>query len=320
MTGVCFSCTIHHGGHHYGESRNRKKKPLTKIEIVAATEMSKAEREKIEKQYDGNQEKLRKELPRVLKCANAIPGLFRGPSIYFHHKALLESKERFLSPEHLETIYAVLPSWGMHRMGGDAKVCSFNEFKTSILDSSENEETINDLKTIDDYLSKIENTKKRNVATIEKLGEKVSKIAKLISQIKASSSDSHLVSASKTLHHILPNLVPPIDREYSVRFMKKECPFVTGQKNQVNVNKDHKALAEIFITGMLNFFNSDEWKNIVKDITLIEPNRSIHEVGAFNTSLPKMFDNLIVAFVKLHNVDKKKRNSFMKVVNEVLKK
>jgi hypothetical protein len=41
---------------------------------------------------------------------------FRGPSLYFHHRALqTRNSEDFLA--HLEYVYATLASWGMHRMG-----------------------------------------------------------------------------------------------------------------------------------------------------------------------------------------------------------
>jgi hypothetical protein len=72
---------------------------------------------------------------RHFEAANA----FSGPSVYFHHRAIerrrihtsvtnLLADERFL-----EYLYAVLPSWGTHRMGPQrAKVRDFGELVASL--------------------------------------------------------------------------------------------------------------------------------------------------------------------------------------------
>lgn len=64
---------------------------------------------------------------------------FTGPSVYFHQRAIetrrqhasaatLLADERFL-----EYVYAVLPSWGMHRMGSQAaKVTEFSQLAASL--------------------------------------------------------------------------------------------------------------------------------------------------------------------------------------------
>ncbi|MDQ3666537.1 MAG: hypothetical protein M3410_08150 [Acidobacteriota bacterium] len=41
---------------------------------------------------------------------------FRGPSLYFHQRAL-ETRESADFSLHIEYVYATLASWGMHRMG-----------------------------------------------------------------------------------------------------------------------------------------------------------------------------------------------------------
>ena len=191
----------------------------------------------------------------------------------------------------MEMIYAVLPSWGMHRMGttAKAKVCSFDDFQNSIM-SEDVRKIIDELKIIDDDLRKIKSIEGRNEATIHKIDRNVIRnVAAIIPKIKASISESPLVAASKTLCHILPHIVPPIDRQYSLRFMKKNK----------NINRDVERLAEIFIAGMVDFFKSNSWKESLKNIVLVEPKIPVcEEYGAFNTSLPKIYDNLIVAYFR----------------------
>ncbi|MGH3250262.1 MAG: hypothetical protein ACRDOI_29230 [Trebonia sp.] len=45
----------------------------------------------------------------------------------------------------------------------------------------------------------------------------------VIAAIRASTSETQIVAGTKTLHHVLPDLIPPIDRQYTFRFF-------TGQK------------------------------------------------------------------------------------------
>jgi hypothetical protein len=46
----------------------------------------------------------------------------------------------------------------------------------------------------------------------------------VISSIRASTSETQIVAGSKVLYHVLPDLIPPIDRQYTFRFF-------TGQKS-----------------------------------------------------------------------------------------
>jgi hypothetical protein len=52
------------------------------------------------------------------------------------------------------------------------------------------------------------------------VGEKAWQV---ISSIRASTSETQIVAGTKVLHHVLPDLIPPIDRQYTFRFF-------TGQK------------------------------------------------------------------------------------------
>jgi hypothetical protein len=105
-----------------------------------------------------NLAQLERELLTYLQKTGEIPGtVFSGPSLYFHEEAIKEarmflSKQHVdLSQRHLELIYAVLPSWGMHRMGGGkkkgqktAKVVDFVEFQGQIQGIKPELETLKD--------------------------------------------------------------------------------------------------------------------------------------------------------------------------------
>ena len=68
------------------------------------------------------------ELHKVFYAKN----VFTGPSLYFHRRAL-NARAKSDGERYLEYIYAVLVSWGMHRMGsGGSKMLAFDEFKNSV--------------------------------------------------------------------------------------------------------------------------------------------------------------------------------------------
>src|ERR1700689_2782498 len=60
------------------------------------------------------------------------PGAFGRPRLHFHLKSLAAVKGRDLDVV-AESVYAVLVSWGMHRMGpGGSKMCNFTKFRASL--------------------------------------------------------------------------------------------------------------------------------------------------------------------------------------------
>jgi hypothetical protein len=66
--------------------------------------------------------------------------LFTGPSLYFHFKTLERLRQHSTaanavqSDSFLESLYATLTSWGMHRMGpGNTRLVDFGTFTRSFL-------------------------------------------------------------------------------------------------------------------------------------------------------------------------------------------
>jgi hypothetical protein len=209
-------------------------------------------------------EKISENIDYYMKFTKDTGGKFGGPSIYFHQEAIKEGKKHFLSERHLEMIYAMLPSWGMHRMG-DYKVKTIN---------------------YDLFLEQIENNKKsllklRNInyyeLNLKERNELINDLVELILNIKVNIADTQIVSSSKVVHHILPNLVCPIDKEYTIHFL-------IGDK--IYQNKYEKMYLEIILHGMFKFIGEN----------IIVLNNNIDEI--FNTSLTKIFDNLIITYKK----------------------
>ncbi len=193
---------------------------------------------------------------------------FVGPSIYFHHKTL-EQRGKHSDIESLldddlyyDYIYATLASWGMHRMGpGKTKLVDIEDMKDSI------KLALPALKML--WGKSIYELKESQVADI------VNIIWNIFININISVAEVKIVACSKTLHHILPDLIPPIDRSYTYNFFYNRTMLSITEK---------EALSEMYL--MMYKIAIDNKNNI---------NRWVGK--GFNTSITKVIDNAIIGFV-----------------------
>jgi hypothetical protein len=201
---------------------------------------------------------------------------FPGPSLYFHQRAIdrrrrhstvadLMSDDRFF-----EYVYAVLPAWGMHRMGKqaakvgdfDAMVESFRSCETAIA-------SLWDL-----HISRVSEASVDDVAA---------KVWSVLGSLRVSTSATRIVAGSKALHHVLPDLVPPIDRQYTFQFF-------TGQK-AVNSGDERAFLA---------------WFPYLAEIgrrARAEIDEALHRGGFMATGPAKVIDNAIIGFMQGDSVE-----------------
>lgn len=204
---------------------------------------------------------------RQFESSNAFP----GPSLYFHSQALARralhnsAAELVADDLFLEYVYAVLPAWGMHRMGKQAaKVVDFHEMAESMRAAAPQIDRLWGLQ-----ISKVD---------VDDADQVAQDIWDIIASLRVSRSETRIVAGSKALHHVLPELVPPIDRQYTFRFF-------TGQK-AVNRGDENAFL---------------EWFPL-----LCEIGRHCHgEIGAalarggvMATSQSKVIDNAIIGFMQ----------------------
>ena len=152
--------------------------------------------------------------------------LFTGPRLYFHHKTLSirrilgSSVEACLQSEvFFESLYATLASWGLHRMGpGNTKLV---DMPVMVRGFHCQEESLKNLARVT-----IQDLSPQNVL------HTADQIWKLIWDLPVGIGNTKLVSGSKALHHLLPNLVPPIDREYTVQFFFNNKNAIQGDEER----------------------------------------------------------------------------------------
>ena len=229
-----------------------------------------------------NERSLLNDLARYYRLSKLVKDEFGGPSVYFHVQAIKEQHDNFLSNRHLEMIYATLASWGMHRMGASkktkTKMVDFSDFKGSIIQHASFLKGSIDLRM--------------DSCTLQQYEEYIEQLKKVYCTLKVSISKATIVAHSKTLSHILPNLIPPVDRQYTVRFFtQNDRNFFTkkGKYRQISLPAN--------LESQFRFF--EKYCNKMKHL-FDQCDNSMFSIdnNTFNTSFPKIMDNLIMSFVK----------------------
>ncbi len=107
----------------------------------------------------------------------------------------------------------------------------------------------------------------------------------LIAKLNIGSPRTTIVSGSKALHHLLPDLVPPIDRAYTLRFFFG--PRVLGEaKEEPAFHLMYPQFRQIAVAC----------KGAI-DQRLAQPTE-------WDTSITKVIDNAIVGYVRAHRAPK----------------
>lgn len=141
--------------------------------------------------------------------------VFAGPSLHFH-LAALDASRRGNVGDFATNSYAMLASWGMHRMGPKgAKMGHFEDYFASIRQIWPTVTTL------------------RSVGPAQANEEIWETLRSCFSSLRVMRSSSVLVAHSKVLAHALPNLVAPIDREYTVRFLRGHKTVPSAQDCQL---------------------------------------------------------------------------------------
>lgn len=189
-----------------------------------------------------------------------------SPARHFHIATLARVRSLGLASIfddnlYFEYLYATLAAWGMDSRG--AKLNGFGSFVRGIRSQRE----------------PIMNLSGYSLASLtEQSAEAAVRVAldiwQIIPALRVSKGRTQLVAGSKTLHHLLPDLVPPIDRRYTLQFF-------FGRTSITNAKSD---FVQVFINYNYIF---DIAKDIIEKIAGINP---------LNSSVTKVIDNAIIAY------------------------
>lgn len=191
---------------------------------------------------------------------------FGGPSLYFHIESLKASRKRDFT-RFVDCACATLASWGMHRMGsGGSKMRDFDEFSSSIaaiwnLALELQERAPSQLSDQDWHL-----------------------LEGIFKGIRCMRTGTSLVGNSKVLAHLLPELVPPVDREYTLKFLY-------GSKQITNNIDAEWQQLRIILQGFFYPLTRNESFLQRADVWLADNQRY-----KWDTSHLKIADNLIIGY------------------------
>ena len=217
-------------------------------------------------------------------CSHNIEELKRDPIIALDkydppsdwnmelHKDLIKRRKQFSTPievidadkDFLRDLKELLSAWKVGKRR--ARIVNMRDFEYEL------KETAQCLDDLRDY--RIENIKlqdRKNVAC---------RLWKIIKELEITTAErSRLVSGSKAIHHLLPDLVPPMDTDFTARFFRGKKGFRTTERSFfLNVYPQFAALA--------CYLTQDE--TLMKRVS-----------NDFNTSIPKTLDNTIIGYVNL---------------------
>jgi hypothetical protein len=191
--------------------------------------------------------------------------VFGGPSVHFHVRAIERRmthdtvRSALADDDLLELIYATLTSWGMHRMGPKgAKLVDFHPFCDGIRKQSAILEELEPLVITDVDADAVPD-----------------KIWQAVSGARLSASGTQIVAGTKALHHLLPDLIPPIDRTYTIRFFHENTLMPKG---------DEHAFKEVYPA-------------LVEIAAGAGDHLRVNDRSPMNTGRTKIIDNAIIGYV-----------------------
>lgn len=212
----------------------------------------------------------------------------RGASGYFHDRVIemVRAENGPLSrwvPENryfLELLYAVLAAWGMD--SGQAQLRDFSDFRRAVC-ALVASATFGSLEA-----SRIDDVNAGWKGELQSLWDL------LADDCRVMASASILVGSSKVLHHLLPDLFPPIDRKYTMFLMSHlDC-----MDFKVARTAAQKPSFNEFFKAMLFFaYVARAHPDVNKHVSSGRP---------MSASIPKVIDNAILAYVAPRLPRKKK--------------
>ena len=192
---------------------------------------------------------------------------FFGPSLHFHQRAL-EVKDANWTAK-VELIYAVLTSWGMHRMGASgSKMQSFVIFKESIA-------------AVKREIKKLQQAVPQNLSLSD-----WHRLEKVFKEMKVMASGTTIVGNSKVLAHLIPNLVAPVDREYTLNYLFGSKTFPNDLDREGRLM--YKIHEEFYYPVSQNKIFQKKAKRWMADI----------ESFPWDTSNLKIIDNLVIGAMR----------------------
>ena len=176
------------------------------------------------------------------------------------YKLMFNSYKNHFNTNFLDLTYTTLIAWNMNHRG--AKLSSYDDFINSI------KSNVSEFKALEKLSIEKNEVTEKEIKVLKKLFKNL----KLVQQGKPK-----LVTYAKTLHFLLPTLLMPIDRKYTLEFFYQNTSIPKNEEIQFQMYCD-----------ILK-----QYQNLANNISL-----KIYLDEGWNKSIPKIIDNLIIAYQK----------------------
>jgi len=208
---------------------------------------------------------------------------FGGPCVYFHNECLRAGQEAFLSKRHIEMLYATLTAWGMHRMGNSettkTKLTDWERFHGSLINHAA-------------QLQKFKGHRLLDTSEAE-YSDAVLRVQSCYNALDLSVSDATIVANSKALHHLFPDFIPPIDRQYTIRFFRQrpdEWRDAKGKFRPIQLPARLDAQFDLFHKTCVA---------IKRLADRVDPALLEEQSWRYGVAAPKALDNAIVNYIRI---------------------
>jgi hypothetical protein len=198
---------------------------------------------------------------RITKYLDKVETRYRcwDAGWYLYRRLMQGGMNRF-STDYLEMAYVLLKAWGMDSRG--ARLASFDDFKRSIKDSKTEILKLSRLR--------IEEVDSFKTGSVHETLKHLFGSLKLVKNKKPK-----FVSFAKAMHFLCPDLVPPMDRKYTLGYF--------GQ-NQYAL-QDNERQFQLFIKIMEQYRLFNRKHPLAK---------RVDKQSRWNLNLPKVCDNIII--------------------------
>ena len=217
--------------------------------------------------------------------------LWRGPSPDSHCMTISHLRQKQQAPNFsyvslsqdqcfVILLYGTVATWGIHRMGAKRRMVNFTIFKKQVESILELLDNIKEITLSNSTLAEINNEEKRIRCLFKKptITER--------RNLQGGNQVPFLVPNSKLLHHLRPDLIPPIDRQYIIRYFY--CK---------NINADQVSVPGS-IDGQVEWF----WKILIEYKKFYDSHQGIvdsflgQDITGMETSITKIIDNIVVGY------------------------
>ena len=196
-----------------------------------------------------------KSIARLAKSGEKL--LTQGYDAELYNRILRFPRKDINSDEFIKLVYDMLIAFKMNSRR--AKLSAFVDFKKTIIKKTDIIQSLAKYK-----LEKVKATDDSFVATIDSLFD----------DLRLTQTKSSLVTFSKAMHFILPDLFMPVDRWYTLRFFYESTPV-----------NEKACFLQVF--EQFRLFAQEHHESLQEQV-----DSNSH----WNRNIPKVIDNIIIAY------------------------